>query len=300
MGPEADFLGMITNLSCALSTGIVSVRPRGRIIESISALCRSALQKNLLRPSVAKSLLGKLIFASMGMYKRLGRAPARPLIQRACIDASPWSLSYTLKRALEYILLLIDYNLDRRIDLFPCRRPAIVIASDAQADPGRPPSAGAIAVLPCGSAFAAFCELPSDLLETWGFRGQDIAEGRNPIAICEAAAVLLALWQWRAILADFDVLWYVDNTVALSSIVKGMGKERSISRVAEAVGILSYRIGCNIWFEYVQSKDNWADGVSRVGFADPLVLELKAKCAPLECSSQWWTRDLKNIWVSPL
>ena len=97
MGPEADFLGMITDLSCALLTGIVSICPRHRIIESIAALCKDALEANYLRPSAAKSLLGKLMFASMGMYQKLGRAPARPLIQRACMDAAPWTLSFTLE-----------------------------------------------------------------------------------------------------------------------------------------------------------------------------------------------------------
>ena len=250
MGPKADFLGMVSDLSRALLRGIVHVRPRRRLVESISELCKEALSDDLLRPKSAKTLLGKLMFASMGMYQRLGRAPARPLIQRTFLDAAPWNLSFTLRRALEYILLLLDSDLQRSIDLFPCRRPAIVVATDAQADPGRLPSAGAIAVLPNGSAYAAYCELPVELLEIWGFCSQDIADGRNPIAICEAAAVLLCLWQWRALFAGQDILWYIDNTVALSSIVKGMCRERSISRVVEAIGIISYRIGCNIWYEY--------------------------------------------------
>ena len=140
--------------------------------------------------------------------------------------------------------------------MFHVPRPTIVIVSDAQADPGSQPSAGAIAILPDGSSRALFAELPEELLTLWGFPREARQTGKNPIAVCEAAVVLLSLWQWRHLLANCDVLWYIDNSVSLHSIVKGMGKEQSISRVAEAIGIISYRLNIHLWYEFVASKDN--------------------------------------------
>ena len=155
-------------------------------------------------------------------------------------------------------------------------------------------------MLPDGSSRALFAELPEELLTLWGFPRKERQTGRNPIAVCEAAVVLLSLWQWRHLLKGCSVLWYIDNAVSLHSIVKGMSKEVSISRVAEAICIISYRLDIHVWYEFVASKDNWSDGVSRVGFQDELIQNIAAICTPLECSSQWWTMPLAECWECPL
>ena len=65
------------------------------------------------------------------------------------------------------------------------------------------------------------------------------------IATCDAAAVLK--YPSNAdLFAGQDTLRHIDSTVALSSIVKGMCGERSISRIVEAIGIMAYQIGYNI------------------------------------------------------
>ena len=109
--------------------------------------------------------------------------------------------------------------------------------------------------------------------------------------------VLFVLWQLRREVQGREVLWHVDNTVALSSLVKGMPKETHISRIVEAVHILMCRLDCRIWFEFVKSDDNWADGISRVGFRDELVVETRARLHPLQMSANWWSAAITEFWT---
>ena len=40
---------------------------------------------------------------------------------------------------------------------------------------------------------------------------------------------------------------------------------------AMAVHLLLLHFNIQVWFEFVPSDDNWADGISRDGFKDPIV-----------------------------
>ena len=51
-----------------------------------------------------------------------------------------------------------------------------------------------------------FGDIPRELLHIWGCCRQAIANVANPIAICEAAAVLFCLWQYRAHFAGQGVI----------------------------------------------------------------------------------------------
>ena len=93
-------------------------------------------------------------------------------------------------------------------------------------------------------------------------------------------------------LADRDVIWFVDNTVALHSFVKGICTNAALSRVVEVFHILCYRLQCHVWFEYVASGDNWADGISRDGFDSTIPKSCNAAPIVVAISDSWWTRDL--------
>eukprot|EP00972_Heterocapsa_arctica_P031952 4706337-Heterocapsa_arctica.AAC.1 len=65
------------------------------------------------------------------------------------------------------------------------------------------------------------------------------------------------------------VTWYVDNSAALDSFVKGISGHAAIDRAAHIVHFLAYKYDISIWFEFVDSQSNWSDGVSRLYFDDP-------------------------------
>jgi len=77
----------------------------------------------------------------------------------------------------------------------------------------------------------------ASLLAVWGYSAEAISAGGNPLAHAEAAAVLFTRWRLRSLLRGKQVLWFVDNTAALRSFVKGMSSNAAISRTVEAVPV---------------------------------------------------------------
>ena len=82
-------------------------------------------------------------------------------------------------------------------------------------------------------------------------------------------AVMEAVAESPEIFRDKDVLWFVDNEAACASLIRGASSQEDVAVVAEVVHLLTLRLGCRIWFEWIDSKSNPSDGLSRLGLACP-------------------------------
>lgn len=239
MSLSSDFLGVLHGLDQAFSRGVITMTPREHLVDSICSIIDAALRDDFLAPGTASQPLGKVnAVATSAMYGLVGRAGLRAVVQRVQSDSPPYTLSVTLRRSLAYECLLFRKLPPKVVALWPPVQPLVVIASDAQADPGLQPSAGAICLAgPDELRIAVFGRLPEQLLTAWGFSCSMRDEGRNPIAICEASVVLFVVWQFRHLLAGRHIIWFVDNTSALYSFVKRMCKNSDLSRCVEALHI---------------------------------------------------------------
>ena len=97
----------------------------------------------------------------------------------------------------------------------------------------------------------------------WGYSAEKLAAGGNPIALCEGAMPTLAIAQLAPRLANRRVLWLLDNTAALHSFVRGNSGHSVLDRSIAVTKFYQCHYGIDIWFEYVESEANWADGISR-------------------------------------
>eukprot|EP00972_Heterocapsa_arctica_P079823 11761337-Heterocapsa_arctica.AAC.1 len=59
------------------------------------------------------------------------------------------------------------------------------------------------------------------------------------------------------------VLWFIDNTSALYAAVKGSSKHPAVARAIVFANFAAFHWSFHIWFEFVDSEGNWADGISR-------------------------------------
>ena len=59
------------------------------------------------------------------------------------------------------------------------------------------------------------------------------------------------------------MLWLVDNTAALSSLTKGCSGHRELDSGSTSLHLLFAHRGIRAWFEYIESKSNWTDSLSR-------------------------------------
>ena len=90
-------------------------------------------------------------------------------------------------------------------------------------------------------------------------------------------------WSLGEQLRNHAVIWFIDNKSAESALVKAGSPTTTMCRLA-LIAIASFaRIGARVWFEYVPSKDNPSDVLSRAGFYDPMV---RAKVSSGEWSQE--------------
>ena len=91
---------------------------------------------------------------------------------------------------------------------------------------------------------------------------------KTQIFAAEAIAPLVALLLMPELLRGPDVIWFVDNEAAVSSLIRGSSKSEDVGHLAAAVHVTCLELGVRIWYEWIDSKSNPADGLSRAGLSD--------------------------------
>ena len=100
-------------------------------------------------------------------------------------------------------------------------------------------------------------DIPVSLSQDWKLT--------HPIMAAEAFAVLAAIWQHRDLLTGKDVIFFIDNEAAASAMIKGDSRLPVVGTMAMCVQLLLIRYNIAVWFEWVDSDSNLADGLSRDG-----------------------------------
>eukprot|EP00971_Amphidinium_carterae_P020761 409458-Amphidinium_carterae.1 len=77
---------------------------------------------------------------------------------------------------------------------------------------------------------AGYTVFTSEHLQAWGYTQKRIAEGGNPIALCEAAMVPLVLHEFGTRFASRRLVFFLDNSASLHSMVKGCAREPVLDR----------------------------------------------------------------------
>ena len=87
------------------------------------------------------------------------------------------------------------------------------------------------------------------------------------IAQLELPAAGQGILTFPELFRSCSVVWYVDNVAALMSLVRGRSDTAELDFMSQFV-----HLHCHSYWEWIQSKSNWADGISRGGFRDPWLL----------------------------
>ena len=93
--------------------------------------------------------------------------------------------------------------------------------------------------------------------------------GDQKIAQLELAMVLYALTARAHAFRGRRSFWYIDN---VASLIRGRSTSPDLERLAQ------FALRASFFFEYIPSKTNWADAVSRIGFHDPWIHQRGFSC----------------------
>ena len=90
------------------------------------------------------------------------------------------------------------------------------------------------------------------------------------IAQLELSMVLYGLAARASYFRGRRGYWYIDNVAALMALIRGRSSSPDLERLAHLIHIALFALNASIFWEYVPSKSNWADAVSRVGLKRPV------------------------------
>eukprot|EP00435_Cladocopium_sp_Y103_P048679 s223_g14.t1 len=105
------------------------------------------------------------------------------------------------------------------------------------------------------------CVVPDDVIASSLPRRQQIYPGEAVVAL-----VLPALCP--DLLRNRDILWFIDNESAASTLVRCVSSQCDVHEIAQYSHYLLNRLGARTWFEWIDSDSNPSDGLSRLGLDD--------------------------------
>ena len=169
-------------------------------------------------------------------------------------------LTHDLASALQFYHDLLDSDLKREFKLWKSCRRKVIVASDGRLDAAKPASI-AVLVVEGDQRKALVADVPEALCKRWSVRKQYID-------LVEQSAVVMAIINRPEWFRGAEVIWFIDNSVALSGLVKGANQGVDMDKGCAVVHLALAMLKASVWFEYVESDSNWSDGASRVGLSD--------------------------------
>ena len=98
-----------------------------------------------------------------------------------------------------------------------------------------------------------------------------------------------------------DVLCFVDNEAACSALVRGSSSSHDVEMLVQAFHVSLASLSAHAWIEWIDSKSNPSDGLSRTGLQDEWT-RARTEWLPSEAKEPPWhlfNADLPG-WIETL
>ena len=262
LAPRNTELGVVCDMSAAHKEGIVSLLPTDGRMQSILDDLRGHKAENRLTPAEASRISGRLGFLFTTTYRKVGRAACQPLFQRVNRDKT-FKFTKSLTHMLEFLEILLPLLPPKRVNVFPRDSPPgehIIVYTDACAKKSFK-GIGAVVIMPNGKKYYASLEVPGWILEGFDKRHKTL------ISQLELLAVIAANLTFAHLLTKQRVMYFEDNTTALSAMIYGYSSKEDMARLANMYHLQNFNLDIFAWHEWVPSKANIADIPSRPRFS---------------------------------
>ena len=263
-----DSLGVSWTLA-PFAGGLVEILRR--LADNLKDDIRDILSRNVLYPSHAARLRGKLAFAGVAAFGRFGRAQLSALKRRQYKHSASllpnYALTTQLSATLSWWLVRLDSLPPRSVPPSPSSK-HLVAYSDGEG------TGGLAACLTFQNGSTEYCctTVPQAILTRWS--------GKQNIHRIEALGPLLMLLTWPNSLRGKLLGFFIDNKAALGSMVGGWSNEDVINDITALTWQIAAQMHLYVYFEWVESKANIIDAASRV----------KSDSDHLVYQSRGWTR----------
>ena len=293
-----DFLGITTDLA-SLHSGIIKLKIKESRRVKLTAALSAIYALQSITFTEAHSIAGKLFFATLTVYNRVGRGPIRAF--RTCADAqrshkrsmakSTWSSA--LNAAVLFFLAFLASNPAKIIRLAQSPRRPLLAWSDAMWQDGLGRIGWLIYDPEDGVYMYSSSWIPSWILALWITKESMIGQAE----ILAAIAIYTTLHPDR--LLNRRVVHHVDNVSAIAALCKGYSPKADSNMLVSLFHMISAKLQFVSWWTHVYSQDLVADGPSRGCFH--AVVSLGARwCPTIFPTYDEFVRPLQDWFVLPV
>ena len=278
------FLGMVTDFSQVHTSGHITLHGCPDTVERAKAMLEGFLQTRKVTSGQAAKARGVLNWLEMSLLGRPLTAAFAGLIARQYYESTD-SLTPALQGCIECLLLAFNTVPARSVPLFPRHEAPLLIYTDASTE--APNDTGCrigFWIMDRGLVHVSSVDVPTSALSQWLAR-------KTYINLLELLAAPILATCAPQLLRGRDVLWFIDNQAALAALVRSASSAQDISQLALFTGVAFTRLRCNPWYEWIPSRQNPSDPLSRSGLQDPHVREQLA-------SGNWKHLVLQPQWFS--
>ena len=267
MRSGATFLGLEHDLSEVPSRGRVTFWARDRIQKKLLDIIAQARSERRLPSGTASKLYGVANFFEMGVWGRVGCGGLAAIKARQ--QEHTGELTPEILHSFEVLEAVISLKPCRHLYVRPLPHPRFIAASDAALEAPGKGSGGFLLVwfqeqVQQREAFVA--DIPPQVYALW-------EPGEHKIAQLELLMVLYGLYARPHAFRHRRGIWFIDNTAALMALIRGRSRNADLEHLATLIHMTLFALDSWFWFEWIPSKSNWADSISRLGASDPWVVD---------------------------
>lgn len=263
MSPEGTFLGLVHQLKGCMAAGMATFWVKPKLQEKLQDIITSAQRSARLTSGQASKMYGLANFLEMAMYGRVGCGGLSAIKHRQY--ESTTELTPAIQRCFQVLSAILACRPVREFHFGPVACDRFVVASDAALEEASGGSGGFLVVWLQGGTqiregFVA--KIPEEIYELW-------SPGDKKIAQLELMMVLYGLVNRPSHFRGRRGIWFIDNIAALMSLIRGRSSSSDLDRISSMIHVALFALRCWAWWEYIPSKSNWSDSISRLGFDDP-------------------------------
>ena len=230
---------------------------RNRLQSKNAGMLEVAEASGTLTPEMASKL-----FLEQGIYGRIGAGGLAALKDRQ--QERDTAITAALQTCFDTARALLKLKPQRMVEVLPAACARFVAASDAAEDtPGQGTGESLLVwkdSLEVREAFEAVITLELYRLFT---------PGRHKIAQLELSMVLLSIINRPDRFRGRRGPFYIDNLAALMALIRGRSDSPDLEHLARIIHAALFSWHTWILWEWVPSKSNWTDAISRLGRDDP-------------------------------
>ena len=265
-GQHRVWLGMIVSTAEVAEGGIATVQAKDANVHSLERSLDKAIATTKLTNAEASKARGQAGWTGSLAAGKCGRVGTEVLKRHQYGDKPDLTEDEVME--LTFLKAVASTWPAKILQIWGRMKEPVLVYSDASYEPDidKVPRLGWVVFpgrdrTPLGRS----CDVPLKTFDSWIPRRQQIFPA-------EALAPLAVLLNHADEVKGRDIVFFIDNEAAVAACIRGASRCEDVGLIVQAIQWEALKLGCRCWFEWIDSKSNPSDGLSRDGLEDQWTL----------------------------